>query len=65
MYRGYPGRNVGGGNIRAGTLSVPYDMGGNHGMLPRYVVAASMQQLVPITALVYALANALLEQERT
>ncbi|PWA70359.1 poly(A) binding protein 2 [Artemisia annua] len=61
MYRGYPGRNVGDGNMGTGMLPVPYDMGG---MLPRDA-AAAMQQPMPITALASALANAPPEQQRT
>ncbi|GJQ99714.1 polyadenylate-binding protein [Tanacetum coccineum] len=61
MYRGYPGRNMGDGNIGAGMLSVPYDMGA---MLLRDVDAA-MQQSMHIAALGSALAIALLEQHRT
>ncbi|GJY63379.1 hypothetical protein Tco_0464839 [Tanacetum coccineum] len=54
--RGYPGRNVGYGNIGTGMLPVPYDMSG---MLPRDDVAVAMLQPMPITSLAYALANAL------
>ncbi|GKB04805.1 polyadenylate-binding protein 2-like protein [Tanacetum coccineum] len=60
MYRGYPGRNVGDGNIGTEMFPVPYDMGG---MLPRDVVAGAMLQPMPITALASALANAPLEQQ--
>ncbi|GJY32802.1 hypothetical protein Tco_0417271 [Tanacetum coccineum] len=65
MYRGYPGMNVGDGNMGTGMLADPYDMDGNCGMLPRDVVAAAMQQPMPITALAATLANAPPEQERT
>nr|GEW73629.1 polyadenylate-binding protein 2-like [Tanacetum cinerariifolium] len=65
MYRGYPGRNMGDRNMGTGMLPVPYDMGGNRGMLPRDVGAAAMQQPMPITALAFALANAPREQQRT
>ncbi|PWA79942.1 poly(A) binding protein 2 [Artemisia annua] len=61
MYRGYSGRNVGGGNMGTGMLPVAYDMGG---MLPRDA-AAAMQQPMPIKALASDLANAPPEQQRT
>ncbi|GJU43410.1 hypothetical protein Tco_1200676 [Tanacetum coccineum] len=60
MYRGYPGRTVGDGNMGTGMLQVPYDMGG---MLPSDVVAAAMRQPMAITASASALANAPPEQQ--
>ncbi|PWA70346.1 polyadenylate-binding protein 8 [Artemisia annua] len=61
MYWGYPGRNLGDGNMGTGMLPVPYNMGG---ILPRDVAAAAMQQPMPITTLASALANAPPEQQR-